>query len=263
MKKYLAILRSRFQTLLQYRTAALAGIGTQLFFGLVRMMIFDGFFHSSTQSQPMTSAQTVTYIWLGQALLLLTLFDVDKEVAALIRSGNVAYELTKPADLYAMWFARAFSGRAAPLLMRSVPIFVVAGLFFDLRPPASVTAGLLFLLSASVALVLSASMVVLITTTLLWTISGQGISRLAPVLIFFFSGIVIPLPFFPDRIQRVVDFLPSRGLIDTPLRIYIGHLGGSAALLAMAHQLAWVLTLLLIGRMVLMRGLRKLVIQGG
>jgi ABC-2 type transport system permease protein len=263
MKKYLAVLRSRFQTLLQYRAAALAGIGTQLFFGLVRMMIYDGFFHSSTQSQPMTSEQTVTYIWLGQALLLLALFDVDKEVAALIRSGNVAYELTKPADLYAMWFARAFSGRAAPLLMRSTPIFVIAGLFFGLRAPASFTAGFLFVISAFVALLLSASMVVLITTTLLWTISGQGISRLAPVLIFFFSGIVIPLPFFPDRIQRFVDFLPSRGLIDTPLRIYVGHLGPDAALVAMAHQFVWVLVLLLIGRWVLIRGLRKLVIQGG
>jgi hypothetical protein len=37
MKPYLAILSSRFLALMQYRAAAIAGAGTQLFFGLVRM----------------------------------------------------------------------------------------------------------------------------------------------------------------------------------------------------------------------------------
>jgi len=62
-------MRMRFLLLLQYRMAAIAGVCTQVFFGLVRVMIFDGFFRSSNLAHPMSFAHTVTYVWLGQALL--------------------------------------------------------------------------------------------------------------------------------------------------------------------------------------------------
>jgi len=90
--------------------AALAGIGTQLFFGVVRMMIFDAFYRSSSALQPLTREQVITYIWLGQAMLLLTMLAADTDVAAMIRTGNVAYEMTRPIDLYSLWFTRALSG---------------------------------------------------------------------------------------------------------------------------------------------------------
>ena len=263
MNPYLAILSSRFRTLLQYRAAAIAGIGTQLFFGLVRMMIYDGFYSSSTTTQPMTHDQVLTYIWLGQALLLLTLLAVDRDVADMIRTGNVVYEMIRPLDLYSYWYARAFSGRAAPLLMRSGPILIVAGLFLSLQAPVSMVAGTLFLLSAFLGLLLAASLVALITISMLWTISGEGVSRLVPPLIFFFSGIIIPLPFFPEWLQPLLDFLPFRGLIDTPFRLYLGHLGGAAAIAAVVHQVLWLSVFVIAGRWILSRGLGRLVVQGG
>jgi len=263
MKSYRAILVSRFLTLLQYRSTAIAGVGTQLFFGLVRVMIYDGFYRSSPSPQPMNLDQVTTYIWLGQAMLLLAMFDADKDVAAMIRTGNVAYEMTRPLDLYSVWFTRALSGRAAPLLMRSIPIFIVAGLFFGLNMPASISAAGLFVLSAFAGLLLAASLIALMTVCLLWTISGEGINRLAAPMIFFFSGLVIPLPLFPDWIQRAIAVLPFRGLIDTPFRIYLGVLHGPSAAAALVHQIAWTVALVLAGRMLLNRGIRRLVVQGG
>jgi ABC-2 type transport system permease protein len=263
MKAYRAIFVSRFLSLLQYRSAALAGIATQLFFGLVRVMIYDGFYRSSLSPQPMTVDQVVTYIWLGQAMLLLVLLDVDKDIAAMIRTGNVAYEMTRPLDLYSVWFTRALSGRAAPLLMRSVPIFVIAGAFLGLRRPASLWAGTLFLFSSLAGLLLAASFVALMTVCMFWTISGEGINRLAAPAIFFFSGIVIPLPLFPDWMQRLTSVLPFRGLIDTPFRIYMGVLTGPTAVGALLHQLAWAIVFILLGRMILLRGVKRLVVQGG
>jgi hypothetical protein len=163
MKPYLAVLRSRFLSLLQYRAAALAGVGTQVFFGLVRIMIYDGFYRSSSAQQPLTADQVGTYIWLGQALLLLGMLDVDKDIAGMIRSGSVAYEMARPLDLYNLWLARAVSGRAAPLIMRAMPIFVVAGLFLELQRPATAGAAALFIISIVIGLMLAATMVVFMT----------------------------------------------------------------------------------------------------
>jgi ABC-2 type transport system permease protein len=98
---------------------------------------------------------------------------------------------------------------------------------------------------------------------MLWTISGEGISRLAPGLVFIFSGILVPLPFLPAWLQRVSNLLPFRGLIDTPFRIYLGQLQGSDAITALALQWGWLVALIIIGRSVMSRGLRSLVAQGG
>jgi ABC-2 type transport system permease protein len=263
VKAYRTIFVSRFLTLLQYRAAAVAGVATQLFFGLVRVMIYDGFYRSSSMPQPMTAEQVVTYIWLGQAMLMLVMLDVDRDVAAMIRTGNVAYEMTRPLDLYTVWYIRALSGRAAPLILRAVPIFIVAVPFLGLNPPASAVDGVLFFISLFNGLLLAAALVALMTISLLWTVSGEGIYRLAGPLVFFFSGLVIPLPLFPDWMQQLIAFLPFRALVDTPFRLYLGMLTGMAAVTALAHQIFWTVAFVLVGRAILTGHIRRLVVQGG
>src|SRR5215471_11173730 len=85
---YSAIVSARFRTLLQYRAAAFAGLCTQLFWGLIRVMIFSAFYRSTTAAQPMDFSQVVTYVWLGQAFLLLIPMRPDEEVQAAIRTGT-------------------------------------------------------------------------------------------------------------------------------------------------------------------------------
>lgn len=262
MRPYLSITAARFRTLIQYRAAAIAGVATQVFWGLIRVMIFEAFYRSSSAPQPMTYPQVVTYIWLGQAMLLLTMLYAEPEITALIRSGGVAYELARPVDLYAAWYARCFSGVAARLLMRCLPILLLAS-FIGLLPPASPSAALLFLVSLSLALMLAASIVTLITISLLWTISGEGISRLAPAAIYFFSGMIIPLPLLPGWLQPALSALPFRGLIDVPFRIYLAHLSPRETAVALAQQVAWIVALIVVGRLLLARGKSRLVVQGG
>ena len=62
MKAYAAVVSARFRMLLQYRVAALAGLGTQVFWGLIRMMFFTAFYRSTTAPQPMSLTDVITYI---------------------------------------------------------------------------------------------------------------------------------------------------------------------------------------------------------
>lgn len=263
MKAYLAIFSAYFRTLLQYRAVALAGIATQVFWGLIRMMILDGFYRSTTEPQPMSYPEVVNYVWLGQAMILLIIARIDLEVRAMIRSGTVAYELLRPLDLYRLWFCRSLAQRTAPLLLRMVPIFVIAGLFFGLQAPASVPCAILWVLSTAAAMLLGASIATLMVISMLWTISGEGINRLMGAAILIFSGMIVPLPLFPDFLQPLLTALPFRGMADTPFRIYMGHIPPEQALLAIAHQLAWTAAFVLVGRWVLSRGVGRLVVQGG
>ena len=263
MTAYWSIFSARFRVLLQYRAAALAGFGTQLFFGFVRVMIFAAFYASSDAVHPMSYEEVVTYVWLGQAMLLIVLYGVDTDVQGMVRNGTVAYELIRPLDLYGIWFVRAVAYRIGPLLLRAVPMFIVAGLFLGLQAPPSLASAALWLLSTAGALLLSSAIATLMTISLLWTVSGEGISRIGPAFIFVCSGLIVPLPLFPDWIQPLLNFLPFRGMADVPFRIYMGHIPPAAAVFAIAHQIIWTAAFVFLGRWVLGRGLRKLVVQGG
>src|SRR5262249_42865996 len=125
MTGYAAIVAARFRTLLQYRAAAIGGLVTQLFFGMVRIMVLEAFYAAGAPA-PIAFDQAVGYVWLGQATLLLIPWRTDADVALQIRTGTVVYELTRPLDLYAIWFARALAWRTAPVMLRMVPMFVIA-----------------------------------------------------------------------------------------------------------------------------------------
>jgi ABC-2 type transport system permease protein len=260
---YMAVFGARFRMMLQYRAAALAGIGTQVFFGLIFVMVYEAFYRASSAQQPMSYPEVRTYIWLGQALLAMLPWNVDREVRDMVRSGAVGYELLRPLDLYALWYCRALAWRVAPTLLRSVPLVAVAIPFLGMGLPPSLASAGAWALSMVGALVLGCAMTTLMNISLLWTLSGEGVAQLVPVLVLVFSGMLVPLPLYPDWMQPLLNALPFRGLIDIPFRLYLGHLPPEQALPLFGYQLAWTAALVLLGRWVLARGTRRLVIQGG
>ena len=263
MKAYRAIVSARFRMLLQYRAAAAAGVATQLFWGLIRVMIFTGFYHAARGEQPMSLPQVVSYIWLGQALLGLMLWGSDTDVGAMMRTGTVAYELARPVDLYCLWLARALATRLAVTLPRCVPILVFSELFFGLGLPPDGLAAIAFLAAVTVGFLLAASISVLATITLIWTVAGEGVGGVLWTLSALCSGLIVPLPLLPDWAQGTLSLLPFRGLLDTPSRIWTGQLPPAEAAAVIAQQLVWVGVLVLIGRALVARATKRLVVQGG
>ncbi len=263
MRAYVAVFSARFRTLLQYRTAALAGLGTQVFWGWLQLMVFTAFFASSAVAQPMRLDQVITYIWLKQALLLLLPWRPDAEVQSMVKSGRVAYEFLRPIDLYWFWFARSVAMRTAPAILRCTPMFVLAYFFFGMEAPKSWGAALGFCASIVLAVMLSAAMTALLSISTLWTVEGRGVQGLTTSLVNLFSGSIIPLVFFPAWFRPIAEFLPFRGLMDTPFRVYLGEMRGADLAIGFAHQIAWIAILVVSGRWLLRAALRRVEVQGG
>jgi ABC-2 type transport system permease protein len=257
--------------LLQYRAAALAGLWTQIFFGVVLLMIYEGFYGSTTARQPMAFADVVSYVWLGQALLAMLPWNADAELRAMVRSGAVAYELCRPIDLYSLWYARALAWRTAPTILRAVPMCVIAAVLLPLiglgewrlATPPSTASALAFAATLVCTLLLGCALTTLINVSLLWTISGEGAVILLTTLVTFLSGMIVPLPLFPDWAQPIVRALPFAGLVDLPFRVFTGHIPPAGAVSVLQHQILWTLTLVLLGRWLLSHGIRRVVVQGG
>jgi len=129
---------------------------------------------------------------------------------------------------------RVDPARTAPMALRMLPIFVIAFIFFGLKLPPTPQAAALWVAAVAGAALLGAAISALLTVTHLWTIAGDGVNRILPVFVYVFSGLIIPLPLFPDWMQPFLNAMPFRGLADTPFRIYMGHLPPAAARAACA-----------------------------
>lgn len=263
MRPYVAILKCRFSALFQYRAAALAGLCTQTFWGLIKMMVFTAFYSQTSDHQPMSLEQAITFIWIGQALIQLLPWNLDKEVEEQVKTGSVAYELVRPLDLYWLWFSRSLAIRLVPTAMRCVPIFLMAGLFFGLEAPHSFASGVAFACSLCFSAFLSSSITTFVIISLMWTISGEGLQRLLPHIVVLFSGMIVPLPLFPDWMQPFLSLQPFRGIMDIPSRLYTGLIPVHEAFYYLGFQLLWCLVLIIMGRMLIKQGLKRLVIFGG
>lgn len=263
MNGYLAILKIRMKAIFQYRAAAFAAVCTQLFWGIVTVMIYRAFYEGTVIVEPISVNQAITFIWLGQALLQIMPWSIDKEIEAQVKNGNVAYELIRPIHLYGLWFARSFALRAVPTLMRCFPIFVIGGGLFGLSAPVSWAAGLAFFLSVIFAFILSSAITTVVLISLFWTVSGEGIQRLLPHLTLLFSGMVVPLPLFPDWMQPFLNIQPFRGVMDIPCRLYTGVIPAADAFYYFGFQLAWAVTFVLLGQWLISKAMKRFVIQGG
>jgi len=271
LRPYLAIFTARFLMMLQYRAAAIAGIVTQFWFGAIMIMALSAFYAGGRGSTSITLAEAITYVWLGQAFLGLLPWNVDPEIVLMMRTGNVAYERLRPVDTYFYWLARAMAWRTAATLLRSVPLLVVTSALFELagledwslRPPPSFEALALFVLSMAAVVVLSSAITTLLNISVVWTISGQGINVITNSLVLILSGMVIPLPLFPDWAHPVLFFQPLAGLVDVPFRIYFANLSGGKAIGGIALQVFWTMVLIVFGYLLMRHTMRRIEIHGG
>lgn len=272
VRPYVAAFASRFLQMLQYRTAAYAGFITQCWWGGIKVMVLMAFYNSASAAHaPMSLAQAITYTWLAQGLLALLPWLGDPEVAQAVRTGAVAYDRLRPVNAYALWFVRSAGWIAARVLPRVALMAVFAAVVLPLagfgewawQPPADAVAGLGVVVSALLALLLSTSLVMLLNIAAVAALNERGINALAGPIVIVFSGNLLPLPLLPDAWQTVLLWQPLAGVVDIPARIYFGQLAGAQMFVGLGLQCAWIAVLVVVGRTVMGRTMRRLEVQGG
>lgn len=267
MKKYLTFFKIRFSSGIQYRAAAWAGVVTQFAWGGMTLLLFSAFYKNSQNVFPMTLSELSSYIWLQQGLLALyASWYFDNDIFNSISSGDVAYELCRPADIYTMWFTKNMSIRISRAVLRCLPILIVAAFLpapYNISLPSSLIGGLMFVISIVLGFLVMVAFSMLIYISTFYTISPLGIRILSSSLVEFFAGGIIPLPFFPEKWQTLMYLLPFASMQNTPFQIYNGYISGERIFTLILLQIAWLTVLLLLGKLLMRRALKKVVIQGG
>ena len=282
IRSYLIYFKLRLISNLQYRSAALAGMSTQFFFGFIHIMLYIAFYNNTSSinvptipiisfitgpSTSVTLSQMTTYLWLYQSLYYMFLIrQTDNELLDQIKTGNIAYELCKPLNLYFLWFIKIVAKKTIGTLLRFWPILLVSFFLlkpFNLLPPSSLLAFLLFLISLLFSLIIATIVTLFIHILTFYTLKDKGSIGLVTTISELFSGGIIPIIFMPTSLQIIAYLLPFRYISDLPLRIYNGTIPLNTSLINIGLQIFWIILLGLISYYLMNKALKRVIIQGG
>jgi ABC-2 type transport system permease protein len=261
---YWAVSRRSFRRHSTYRGATFAGAFTNTVFGFIQVYVLLAVFRQRRDVGGLDAVDVVTFTFVTQGLLAVVSGFGPLELGERITSGDVVSDLYRPFDLQWWWLAQDVGRAAFQLLFRGIAPFAVGALAFDLRLPAGAGVWAAFALSLTLALGIGFAWRFALALSAFWLLDARGLVQLAGLVFLFFSGFLLPLQFFPGALRTVAGVLPFSAVVQLPVEVFLSrHRPPPDLLWVLARQAAWLVVLLTLGRSVMARAWRHVVVQGG
>jgi len=263
MNTYFKLTQLAFQRQMSYRAATLAGLGTNFFFGLLRAAIMIALYQNRTVVAGFDLPMAITFTALGQGMIAyLSLFHWY-DLMRTVYSGEVATDLLKPIGYFRYWLAKDIGRALSAFLTRGVTIIVAYELVLDLVYPQGWQGWLYFSAAIVLGWLVGFAFRFLVNLTAFWSPNAVGFGRFFFLSGYVLSGMLMPLAFYPEFVQKLAYLTPFPQTLYTPIEIYLGLLTEPQIWAALGRQALWAAGLILAGQLVLRAGVRKLVVQGG
>jgi len=223
MKPFLATIKISFRRQLTYRAANLSGLVTNLMFAFFRASVFIALFQQQTAINDLTIQDAVTYAGLTQMMIGYLSFFHWYELAHTVYEGQVGADLLRPLSFFLYWLGIDAGRALTSFLIRSLPLFIVFALFYDISLPQSILQWGITLLSMLLALLISFGWRFMVNLAAFWTPNAIGIGRFAFGLSWIFSGFYMPLAFFPEWLAQISRVTPFGASIYIPIQFFFGQ----------------------------------------
>lgn len=263
MKAYFSVFRMRWKMELQYRGAVVGGFICQVFFGLILVALYRALYAGKPQAMPLSAV--TTYVWLQQAFFRM-LLSSDDDLREKIRTGNIAYDLCRPVQMYGYYYARIAAQKLLGSLMRAAPMLIFALLLpegWGLAAPSSLPALLAAMAGLMLGLLCVCALENVTMAFTMRTLDPRGVQAMLNLLMTLLAGNILPLTLFPDAWQKAITLLPYAQILDAPIRLYTGERTLTDVPGLLALQAGWVVVIVAFGLWLWQKNQKRLIVQGG
>ncbi len=263
MGKYLEMIRIRFLMMLAYRTDYYSGI---LIYSInigAYYFLWTGIYGDKAEIEGLSVTQMTTYIavaWMARAFYF---NNLDREMATEIMDGRVAVELIRPYSYLGMKMMQGLGEGLFRLFLFSLPGMVIVSFIFQLDFSIPVATLGLFFVSILLSFFINTQINLLAGIATFFLYNNTGLIRAKRVIIDLFSGLLLPISFFPGWAQEIMKFLPFQGISYLPSMIFTGGFTNSQAFEAILSQAVWVTILIVPIYVLWILAKKQLIIQGG
>lgn len=265
MKKLLALTRGSIMDGLVFRASAVVTVLGNVIYLIIIYYLWKAIYASSPTDvvNGMTFSDTMIYLVLASALFNFMNCFIIWSMGDDFQTGRIALDLLKPIDYQLYWFFSNSGQYVVSFFTSFLPTFLIVYAITKGGIPLGLNL-VFFVASVILAILLNFCVDFFVGTICLYTQSVWGVNIMKEVVVSLLSGATIPLAFFPDALQKIVNALPFQAIYNIPLTILIDtSLTTEQYLAFFAKQLFWLVVLIVISRGFWLISKRVVTVNGG
>lgn len=217
-------------------------------------------FQGTTTIAGMTIQQIIWYLAFSESITS-ALVQVGADIDAEVKSGSIAYFLTKPYSYSLMHYARYMGQSVFRFFLSLAVACTVAGLCVGV-PPLDPAAGLTGLIAFFLGATIDYWIQLCIGLGAFWMEDTWSLRFLYSRLNLVLGGTILPLDLFPNFLQKIVKSLPNSKIVYGPSRLFISR-GTQGWAELFASQILWIAAVSLAACAIFRIGTKRVSIQGG
>lgn len=263
MSAYIDFIRMRFLMMLAYRVNYYSGIIIYAINIGAYYFLWQAIYGDQETLAGFTVAQMTTYIavsWMARAFYF---NNLDREIANEIRDGSVAVQLIRPYSYLLVKMMQGFGEGLFRLLLFMVPGLFIVCLIFPVQLPTDPQVWLVYMVMLFFSFLINSQINILTGLFAFFVENNEGMMRLKRVMVDLFSGVVVPIAFFPGWLSGIMQWLPFQAITYLPSAVFTGRTPLSEAAGVFGLQLMWFVFLLLPIWLIWRAARKRLFVQGG
>lgn len=263
MSAYLYMTKIKILVSLSYRFEVFSSIFVNIVIIFASVFLWKTAYRGVDSVAGINESQMITYAILAALMGTLFSFNVENVVGSRIREGDVAVDYIKPVSVFGMYFAQDLGNVITAFFQKLLPVLILVSIFFGFPLPSSKLSFIIALISCIFSYIILWLICAISAVSAFWLIDLGPMDSVRDAIVRLLSGSIVPIWFFPEKVQRVLEFLPFVYTYQLPIGIYIGKTPTDVGIKTMCIQILWVVVLLFIFNFLQSKAKKNLLVQGG
>lgn len=263
MKKYFVISKFSFNRALAYKSKIPIMVVEQIMLILANVYIWKAVSEYSDTVAGFKANELISYsviVWLLHRLIS---NSIDIKIDDAYRTGKIVYDFTRPYNLILYYISESIGISIFWLIFSVVPTFLFFFLYVGLVIPSGIVHIILSIVSIILSFFILSLMNFLVGIMVFFMQQTKGLRVLKHISMDIFSGLLIPLTFYPSWLQVILNYLPFKYVFFTSIQIWIGNVNNRESFVIICAQIIWIIILSVISNVCIRICDNHISIQGG
>ncbi len=226
------------------------------------LALWSALYQGKTQVDGISLATMKCYTVVSIVFELFIACNVEQSVTGKVKDGSISMMLTRPASYPVTLFIEQLANTFQAVVVWVIPYLLVI-LLCGFARGVQLYLGPWFWASALGAYLLMFFYQLFFGMIAFWTQEISGFLQARDAVMLVFSGSMVPLWFFPEKLFALAQYLPFQAMYSVPLSILIGKITGPDIRSALLVQLGWLLGFWLLSQLCWRKSRRRMIVNGG